>query len=911
MEHVRGVPYFGDLLDLNIKTGKGVSILLMLVFTSSFVLASVTVHNYSVVTSYSPFDNLMGEMNLTIEGEDYGELISSNDRGNMGLGDFLRASGNDFDCSPADCLSSGYVPAAGASEGNLNIVPFESVYNGFVLTGNAIDVDELSFKIESDFGVGAQVPLSIKFFEDEVWKYEGFSEQFLEKDWGCYNPDIGSAGASIGEAKYCEMINIADTSRLRVGVVVSGSDELDLKMSVHPDTGFGGEWSCEYNVSEVDYCDVSMEAGEIFSSGNYQVCVSAEDFTGYQIHNESEGDNCGFAFAQDPGTSTKDYAIFAQGLKYGNANALSSIDFNDEDIVDAANNLITNKYNGDCSSGCVLPMEFSGVAQNARIYDARLKYTRDYESYAESDFHDLEIVPVTIDFSGVVDLGALDFGVSGAMKYILSLGNIELFSEEMDISPAPIILSIFPDDPPAGVPIKFVAVVNFSGNKTLTYNWDFGDNDSEKTDENNVMHTYEELGNHTMTLEVSAGGNLTSVNTFDINVISPEKAVKDSLIFKRNALNFIMDELANLPAWFSGPLGKLINVDSFEAELDILDKKRTSADAEDFIEIAKVLYDLDVPSAITFERYDSPYLLAKLSNVDIEPVEIMGGKVSGSTDELYAKYILNWQALNIAGNFVSNIYSVSTYSGESERILTTYSFNVKSEADEKSYFVINRPKSELFFKDGVSPKKAGDATVIILDPREDVSFEFYYEGSEMTTHFVSPKLSSIVLEEDIDVNCNYNSVCEPDSGENSKTCRTDCKPVGRMYLYIVLAIVLVFFLYLVLQVWYKRRYEGFLFKDKRQAYNLLMYVTNARARGLKDNRTAAELRKQGWSSERVKYIIKKSKGKRTGMFEIIPIGKISAYFRNRAAKKRMTAVATEPQQQMKRNINKSEFQGRV
>jgi hypothetical protein len=90
-----------------------------------------------------------------------------------------------------------------------------------------------------------------------------------------------------------------------------------------------------------------------------------------------------------------------------------------------------------------------------------------------------------------------------------------------------------------------------------------------------------------------------------------------------------------------------------------------------------------------------------------------------------------------------------------------------------------------------------------------------------------------------------------------------------------------------------------------------MYVTNARARGMQDGRIAAELRSQGWSSERVNYIIKKSRGQRTGLYEIIPFGKISAFFRNRKARKAEAArVATGAQQQGRRNINKSGFQRR-
>lgn len=87
-----------------------------------------------------------------------------------------------------------------------------------------------------------------------------------------------------------------------------------------------------------------------------------------------------------------------------------------------------------------------------------------------------------------------------------------------------------------------------------------------------------------------------------------------------------------------------------------------------------------------------------------------------------------------------------------------------------------------------------------------------------------------------------------------------------------------------------------------------MYITNARARGQTEAVTFDTLRKKGWSSERIIYATKKSLGQRTGMLEIIPIDKITAYFRNQKARKKF---ATPIQQQDKRNINKSEFQKRL
>jgi len=74
-------------------------------------------------------------------------------------------------------------------------------------------------------------------------------------------------------------------------------------------------------------------------------------------------------------------------------------------------------------------------------------------------------------------------------------------------------------------------------------------------------------------------------------------------------------------------------------------------------------------------------------------------------------------------------------------------------------------------------------------------------------------------------------------------------------------------------------------------YNLLMFISNARARGLTDKQIVKKLQEQGWSNERIVYVMKKSRGQKTGMYEIIPIEKIFSWKRDSAARKNVAAGA--------------------
>ena len=151
------------------------------------------------------------------------------------------------------------------------------------------------------------------------------------------------------------------------------------------------------------------------------------------------------------------------------------INTDDKSIIAAANNLIANKYDGDCSSGCILPIALSGILQNLTISNIKIAYTNNLEWNSEDKIYSLTPSPATLNFSGLLDLGLLGFKVSKTMNYTISLNGVNLINKKIKILPSPTISFITPPSPPAGVPINFYAKINFTGNNSLTYKWNFGD----------------------------------------------------------------------------------------------------------------------------------------------------------------------------------------------------------------------------------------------------------------------------------------------------------------------------------------------------------------------------------------------------------------------------------------------------
>ena len=60
-------------------------------------------------------------------------------------------------------------------------------------------------------------------------------------------------------------------------------------------------------------------------------------------------------------------------------------------------------------------------------------------------------------------------------------------------------------------------------------------------------------------------------------------------------------------------------------------------------------------------------------------------------------------------------------------------------------------------------------------------------------------------------------------------------------------------------------------------YNLISYIESAKVKHIKAKEISSKLKEAGWSSEQVRYVMRKYVGKRTGMFEI-PLEKILNFF---------------------------------
>ncbi|MBT6182420.1 PKD domain-containing protein [archaeon] len=862
--------------------------LLLFVLVASFVAASFTVNDYSFGGSFSPYENITGTLDISIDSGSFISKVTSSDDEEILLGDFLDNDFADYDCTPQDC-SSDYSSSSPQTQKAVSMTSGESSYLGFVLDGTGVIVHDIDFNISSDFARALEIPLSLTFFENDLWEFTTFSDEYSPKNYGCYDPSNAAAGHLISYSEYCEVIEIPVTSSIKMGVIVDVNGETkDLKMSLYPgDVGFEID-SCTINPSSLQSeCIVDAPAGNTFNEGTYHVCVSAPSPpTSYKIFEETTGDVCGFILSNGAQNSVIDYGVFAQSAYYEAADGFlnsSTIDFTALSIT--ADDYIENKYNRDCSNSCILPIELFGVSQEFVMDQITLTYFDGLGDTSLDVVSDVDIAPATVDFEGILDLSKTGFSIEESGNYSLYLDGEQLFEEYVSLLSVPFVSGLSPLSAPAGIEVLFAVQDYYTGNETVEYVWDFGDSTTFVTSNTSASHTYDIIQNYTVEITARIPSGLESTSSFIVYTVSPETAVNTTLAQKNLYLEGFSDELSSLDPWVEEKIRADSSYDSFVSDLESLESIFSNYTTEaELISLAKDVYDLDIPMSLESDNLFDLGLETNVNSFNPSAVAEVEDFALQNV-EAYKEVMLNWQNANTNSQISSKDYSILFSSGNSEPIAKSYIVDISSLDSEMSHIVLGPFNSEVSIQNSDYVLTSDGSYVFELEGRGQQTITLYSASSEDILVFVSPELSTLVIEGGVDETCNFNLVCESEKGENSKTCRNDCAPTQRIMFFSIAAISFVLLLYIFLAWWYERNYENHLFKDRRQLYNLLMFVTHARSNNVTEKDISSALKKQGWSSERITYVLKKSEGKRTGLPQVFLITWIFLYLRKRKVKK--------------------------
>jgi hypothetical protein len=844
--------------------------------------ASFEAGNHSIEEIYGLGDNLKGWLNLSFQDEPGDSIIeaSSGFSGSISLMGFLDVNRAYYECEPADCENDYSVSNAQDSKDFSLNYDEERIY-GLVLEGSNIRVTNLSFNVFVNNKQTCENPLEIDLLDDDIveWKSKIVGDNFeckYKEGTGCFNRSEQLSEVSIGNIPFCEKIKLSPTNKFKVGAWVKKRDttwyngllvmslyDLDntelVNCELPEPSPSGGEISCE-----IEYENPELK--------DYYVCINAEEQTDYIIKVESK-ESCGFYAYPGQQDEYHDYYIFATGARFSN---IGSFSFNqqkyeeqgfNEDLADYVDSYVDYKYDRNCTNKCIIPIKFKSYgSSDVKISNLNLEYstgagpsatpeTKIYDTSREAAKLTTNFIELDLSLANIT--APEDYGEYDLMLY---LGGEELLEEEVEIvvEKVLIIRGVFPKVVSAVVPTRFVADVEHPGNKSIvSYTWDFGDGETKTSLENKVTHTYNLTGTYILSLEVEDEAGFISSKSFDIEVRSPKELVNSTIAEYKNRLENLSSQLALMPSWYKEGLKETIGMGELSDKLKVLERKKgLETTSGNYVKIMSDLLNLRIPRTIKMSSQGE--MLFFVDDIKPEHFEKLG---AGSCNvENCKESIAAWsqEFLNVSLNFK---YILAYYDEAIENMASVFDLKIKSKKKiDRLYIVIEEPdiilKQDYKVKefDGVSGVKLQN----VLD--KDIEFAVLREISiDELKIYLSPDFAELLVTK-IEP-CNFNGRCEEELEENWRNCRADCKPWGIASAILIVLIFSALVAYILLQWWYKYKYENYLFKNKNDIYNLLQFIRNAESQGLSERDIVSKLKKTGWNREQISYVFKKYRGK--------------------------------------------------
>ncbi len=872
---------------------------IIIVISVNFVSANVMLGNLShqLQSKYGPSDTLEGWINVSFDKESSTNIIKGFSS-SITINDFLDK--NNFDCTisdecscfPLDCRARYSTFGLSRNSDSFNLNLFKAKIIGMRLSGNISEITSFGFNITSDAKESCFSPLIIDLLDDNIIEYT-FEDIllnetcFIEKPFGCYNPD-NFLGKAIIANNICQKIIIPPVRGFRVGAIINGSSNAHFTMTLDAG-GIGG--TCTFSASKSgDYsCPIILDES-LTDYASADVCILANEGNSnvYKINFE-DTDACGYS-KDDNDVYDHDFEIYAKPLKYKVVPGFrfdQSFLEDEVDLVEYINNYLNSRFNGNCNPECVIPIRiFSGVNQNLNVFNFNLGYNSvGLAKNPITNFYDLDKTPALINSDFLkLDLKKANILVPsgiGEKNLVLKIANKEI-KETIVVRDIPKIKNIIPGNLALLVPTKFIVIFEdlnkTSKNETYLYTWDFGDGSLPKTSTaDRIEHTYQKKGTYQLTVNIS-GEILAISKTVSITVTSPYQAINNTLKKYKTDIENVENSLNLLPSWIEDKIRKISDLDNLKVAVERLERnyKETFQSEEDkLIEIMNDLVVLNIPTDLVEDRIinPSPFIQGK-DRLDINVLQELGAGTVNENQDKYYDSINKWLRENMDTSFESKTYIFAYENTADEILLSHLKLAIKPKKEiEEFYVVIEGNPSEIMFKEDYGERELDSGLLIrfpLLPEGELKTIEFLYPSSIEFLDppiYISPEFRELEFGFETGV-CNYNNVCEEDLGETYKNCRNDCKPYTLTIIYLIILFFIAILSYIILQEWYKRYYQSHLFPDKNQFFNLMAFMKNAELNKLNKKQIFEKLLPYKWANEQLTFAWNKYHGKRTGMWEI-------------------------------------------
>lgn len=349
--------------------------------------------------------------------------------------------------------------------------------------------------------------------------------------------------------------------------------------------------------------------------------------------------------------------------------------------------------------------------------------------------------------------------------------------------------------------------------------------------------------------------NISNENLIETNITinNAGELIKEMLSEKNVSLTNFITSVSYYPTAIQNAVEEFVDTAGIRRNLTDISNLYNSSSEKDYEEILTELEKIKVPNSIYYsESAESISFVSDKDAIDLDFLsEIGGGSYDINNENAYKEAIIYWNQQNL--NPKITFMEINVNYEDSTDSFDYVKISVNSKPSEPVYLVLYGIDS-VSFEGSYGEKEYGN--YIYLDLSEaGKSIEFITQDSLDLANiplFISPSLNSISI----------------DTTENIIDSDTESK-VSKWVLMTLLAVflIIVFIIcYIVLKTWYDKKYENYLFKNKNSLYNLVVYIHNAKRKGITNGEIEKSLRTAKWSNEQIRYIMRKYAGKRTGMW---------------------------------------------
>ncbi|MEN9625800.1 MAG: hypothetical protein RL557_128 [archaeon] len=864
-------------------------VVFLFLFVIGLVSASVSVGNasHSFEKSYAKGAALKGWINVSFSQELVDSLIKALDK-NITLKDLLDKNSIDCrfsskcSCSPTDC-SEGYTAIGNSSSSKSFTVPvLSSKIVGVKLTGNVSHILDFTFNVSTNAASSCLPPFIIDVLADNSVEWTAIATNtntcYIAKPYGCFESDKVIGNVTINTVPLCGKINVPQAHGFRVGAKIFGVGQTDFRMSL--DVG-GFQKTCSFTTTGggEKYCTIVLD-DSVSNNAQATVCISALQQTNYTLNFEDNA-TCGFTESFN-----HDFEIFAKPLMY---NGVSAIGF-DQHLLDDDTNMsstimhyIEEHYEGVCDPECIIPIKFySGIDQQFTLFNVNLKYKRDgLEKEPITSFYEVGKKNASISSEFLkLELEKALFSVPstyGDKVVTLTVGDKSL-KGNISVVNTPTIADIVPKTASLLIPTDFIAILdNYSSNTSYSFVWNFGDNSSVMTSsESRMQHTFSKVGNYT--LKVTASSNAgNSTKSVVVNVAVLYEAINETIQAYKKDLTTLENGIATLPVWVQEKTAEKSFIENLKTGLARIEtnyKETFRSEEDELIKIMNDLTSLKIPVSFNATQSIKPIELIQSSEVyDPAVLEEMGAGTADADAATMYEATNEWNREHVSLHIESSSFSYFYDEGE-EVLFSQVKLTIQpQDTIEELYIVVDGKVDEIAFREDYGEKELAEGYGIHLNeltPETTKTIEFIYPGVIDVSHlpvYVSPAFNDLDFGAEPGA-CNYNDMCEADEGEDYTNCRADCKPWFLTTVFLIILLVIAFVCYIILQEWYKRHYEAYLFKNSNQLFNVISFMNNAENQKMSKEDIFKKLRDYKWNNEQLIYAWNKLHGKRTGMWEI-------------------------------------------